>query len=290
MERVIGTYTIDGHTVEYSITGKEGEPVLVMHGGHSNCYEEFGYNSLIKSGFMIITPSRAGYGSTSEKIGESLSKACEYYVELLNHLGIEKVHVLAVSAGGPSGLYFTSHYPARVKTLTLQSAVTKEWHTPEDKIYKVAQILFRPSLEKMTWKLTSMMSNRFPTFMFKQMTSSFSTLSYHQIKEKIVDEDIEEIRKMNNRQRSGYGFLIDLLQTKEITSKDLNAISSPTFIMHSKHDGAVSLEHAQYAHQQISDSKLCILESWGHLIWLGDCAEDVNRRLIGFLTRFSKAS
>lgn len=290
MERVIGTYTVDGHTVEYSITGKEGEPVLVMHGGHSNCFEEFGYNSLVKSGFMIITPSRAGYGNTSKEIGESLSKACDYYAELLNHLGIEKVHVLSISAGGPSGLYFTSFYPQRVKTLTLQSAVTKEWHTPKDKIYKLAQVLFRPSVEKMTWTLTSIMSNRFPNFMFKQMFPSFSKLSYKQIKEKMMDDDIEEIRKMNNRQRSGYGFLIDLLQTKEITMKDLNAISTPTLIMHSKHDGAVSLEHAHYAHQQILDSELCILESWGHLIWLGERAEDVDRKLIDFLTRYSNAS
>lgn len=288
VERKIGTYTIDGQTIEYSITGEEGEPVLVMHGGHSNCNEEFGYDSLIKSGFMIITPSRAGYGRTSKEIGESLSKACGYYVELLNHLGIEKVHVLSVSAGGPSGLYFASHYPKRVKTLTLQSAVTKEWHTPKDKIYKLGQILFRPFSEKMTWKLTSSMSNRFPKFMFKQMVPSFSKLSYKQIKDKMVDEDVEEVRKMNNRMRSGYGFLIDLLQTKEITSKDLKAISSPTLIMHSKHDGAVSFEHAHYAHKQITDSKLCILESWGHLIWLGEGSKEIKEKLADFLTRHSK--
>lgn len=168
LERIIGTYVIEGQTIEYSITGKAGAPVLVMHGGHSSCYEEFGYDSLVENGFEIITPSRAGYGETSKEIGESLSKVCEYYLELLNHLGIEKIHLLAVSAGGPSGLYFASHYSERVKTLTLQSAVTKEWHTPKDKIYKIAQILFRPSMEKMTWKLTSSMSNCFPNFMFKK--------------------------------------------------------------------------------------------------------------------------
>lgn len=286
MERVIGTYVVDGKTIEYSITGKDGEPVLVMHGGHSNCYEEFGYNSLIKEGFMIITPSRAGYGNTSKEIGESLSEACYYYVELLNHLNIEKVHVLSISAGGPSGLYFTSHYSNRVKTLILQSAVTKEWHTPKDNIYKLAKVLFHPSIEKLTWKITLTMNNLFPKFMFKQMIPSFSTLSYKQVKEKIVTQDIRELQKMNNRQRSGYGFLIDLLQTQEILAEDLKAIVSPTLIMHSKHDGAVSMEHAYYAHRKIRKSDLCILESWGHLIWLGAGAEKVNRKLIHFLTSY----
>lgn len=290
MDRILGTYNVDRRTIEYSITGKQGEPVLILHGGHSNYYEQFGYDSLIKNDFMIVTPSRAGYGKTSKEIGESLSIACKYYVKLLNHLGIEKVHLIGVSAGGPSGLYLASHYPERVKTLTLQSAVTKEWHTPTDKIYKLAQVLFHPRLEKMIWKLTSTMTNCFPKFMFRQMAPSFSRLLNKQINEKIVNGDIEEIQKMNNRQRSGYGFLIDLSQTKEITPEDLKNITCPTLIMHSRFDGAVSLEHPHYAHQLISHSELCIFESWGHLIWLGQEAKTVDRKLIDFLTSYSKAS
>lgn len=285
--RNISTFSVNGQTIEYSITGERGIPVLVLHGGHSSCYENLGYKSLIENGFTIITPSRAGYGNTSKEIGDSLSKACDHYVELLNHLGIEKVHVIAISAGGPSGLYLAAHYPGQVKTLTLQSAVTKEWHTPKDSIYKTAQILFRPSVEKMTWMLTSTMSNLFPTFMFKQMASFFTNLSYKQIKEKMAEGDIEEIRRMNNRQRSGSGFLIDLSQTKEMDSKHLNTISSPTLILHSKHDGAVPLEHAYYAQQQIPDSKLCLLDTWGHLIWLGKGSEEVNEKLNEFLIRHS---
>lgn len=285
MHRIIDTYSIEGQILEYSISGKEGEPILVMHGGHSNCYEVFGYESLIQSGFMVITPSRAGYGKTSKEMGESLSKACNYYVELLNHLGIGKVHVLSISAGGPSGLYFASHYPKRVKTLTLQSAVTKEWHTPKDKIYQLAQVLFHPYSEKITWKLIACMNNLFPKFTFKQMLSSFSSLSYKEIKDKMGDKDIMEVRKMNNRQRSGVGFLIDLSQTKEITSEDLKAITSTTLIMHSKYDGSVPMEHAQYANRLISGSQLCILESWGHLIWLGKESKDINEKLADFLKR-----
>lgn len=290
MERRVGTYKIDGHTMEYSIAGKEGEPIFVMHGGHSNCYEEFGYASLIGNGFKVITPSRAGYGCTSKEIGDSLDKACYYYAELLNYLKIDKVHVLAISAGGPSGLCFASQYPEKVKTLTLQSAVTKEWHTPTDRIYKVANVLFHPFLEKWTWKLTASVSNHFPTFMFKQMVPSFSKCSFAQIKDKIVVEDIEEVRKMNNRQRSGAGFLIDLSQTKATETLDLSTISSPTLIMHSKYDGAVSLVHAKEVQQKIFHSQLCIFDSWGHLLWIGKGSEEIKAKLTDFLTLHSKTS
>ncbi len=110
MERRIEEFQIEGLTIEYSIFG-EGEPILVLHGGHSNCNEEFGYKGLIDNGFSVITPSRPGYGRTSKGIGKSLSTACEYYLKLLVHLKIEKVHVLAISAGGPSGIHFASRYP-----------------------------------------------------------------------------------------------------------------------------------------------------------------------------------
>lgn len=282
MERRIERYTSEGMYIEYSIIG-EGEPVLIFHGGHSNCYEEFGVKGLVDNGFSLIIPSRAGYGETSKEIGTSLSRSCEYYSKLLDHLSIKKVHLLAISAGGPSGIYFAAHYPEYVSTLTLQSAVTKEWLTPKDKEYKAAKILFRPNTEKYTWKLISAMNNLFPQFIFKQMFPSFSKLSYREAKEKFKEEDIEAIRKMNNRQRSYYGFFIDLVQVNEVSIQHLQAIVCPTLIMHSKHDGSVPLEHSSFAHENISSSKLYLLDTWGHLIWLGHESQETDRGLIEFL-------
>ncbi len=131
------------------------------------------------------------------------------------------------------------------------------------------------------------MSNIFPELMFKQMVPAFSNLSYNELKSSVLDQDIDEIQRMNKRQRSGDGFLIDLSQTKEITSKNLQAIPCPTLIMHSEFDGSVPLEHAYYADQQIRDSELCILDTWGHLIWLGRGSGKVNERLVKFLNNFS---
>ncbi|MCI3987763.1 alpha/beta hydrolase, partial [Bacillus vallismortis] len=79
---------MEGHTLEYSVAGK-GPPILVMHGGHTNCYEEFGYTGLIEQGYSNITPSRPGYGQTSKEIGKSLAEACRFYVKLLEQLQIE---------------------------------------------------------------------------------------------------------------------------------------------------------------------------------------------------------
>ncbi|WP_404428633.1 alpha/beta fold hydrolase [Sutcliffiella horikoshii] len=282
MERRIEKLSTNGLTLEYSIIG-DGEPIFVMHGGHSNSKEEFGYKALIENGFSIITPSRAGYGGTSKEIGENLSTACEHYMKLLNHLNIKKVHLVAISAGGPSGIYFASKYPEMVFSLTLQSAVTKEWLTPKDKELKAARVLFRPKTEKYTWKLISFMNNLFPRFIFNQMFPSFSKLTHDEAKKMLSKDDVEAIRKMNNRQRSGEGFFIDLAQINEIAIENLQAISCPTLIMHSKHDGSVPLEHPYLAHEKIPTSELCLLDTWGHLIWLGKSSKETDEILIKFL-------
>lgn len=284
VNRKIETMTVDGKTIEYSIVRGNGDQIIfVMHGGHSNCYEEFGYEPLIRSGYTIITPSRAGYGRTSKAIGESLSMACDYYAKLLDDLNLEKVHLLAVSAGGPSGICFASKFPDRVKTLTLESAVTKQWLTSKDKEYIAAHILFRPSIEKFTWRLLSMMNNRFPRFIFKQMAPQFTKLSYEGVRSKMYETDVEAVRKMNNRQWSGHGFLIDLQQTEVLSLEELQTITCPVLIMHSRHDGSAPVGHAEYAEQHIPDSKLVLLDTWGHLIWLGKGSEHVSERLIKFL-------
>ncbi|MEK3886859.1 alpha/beta fold hydrolase [Bacillus sp. FSL K6-3431] len=285
MKRRIEIFSSENISIEYSIIGK-GEPIFIMHGGHSNCKEEFGYNALVENGFSIITPSRAGYGETSLEVGKSLSIACQYYLKLINHLKIEKVHLLAISAGGPSGLYFASKYPELVCTLTLQSAVTTKWLSQNDKEYKAVRILFHPKTEKYTWNLISSMNNIFPRFIFKQMFPSFSKLKFDEARDKMNKSDIEAIRKMNNRQRSGYGFFIDLAQVNDINIEDLQAVTCPTLIMHSKHDGSVPLEHPYYAYKNIPSSELCLLESWGHLIWLGKSSNETDENIIKFLKSY----
>ncbi len=202
---------------------------------------------------------------------------------MLGHLNIEKTHIIAVSAGGPTGICFASNFPEGTLTLTLQSAVTKSWLTKEDKEYEVARLLFDPSFEKVTWKLIAYMNNCFPAYIFKCFIPSFSKLPSDYVMTKIKKEDIEEIRKMNNRYRSKSGFFIDIAQANELSPPQLQSISCPTLIMHSKNDGALPINHAYFAHNQVENSELCLLESWGDLIWIGDKATEVNERLVEFL-------
>jgi pimeloyl-ACP methyl ester carboxylesterase len=283
MSHTICQYTTKkGYSVEYSVVGK-GEPILIMHGGHSNCKEELGYSELTGNGYSVITPSRPGYGNTSKELGVNINTACEAYIELLDALGIAQVHVIAISAGGPSGIHFASRYPQRVRSLSLQSAVAQRWLTPDDKLYKSAQIMFRPSNEKYLWAMIRFMNKWFSSLLSKSMIASFSLLPSNEVLRQISQKDRNQFKKMLNRQQSGHGFLIDLEQTGHDLTSVLSTIQCPTLILHSIHDPFVSVAHARYAHQHVPHSKLCELNSWGHLIWIGDGATEMFRKQLVFL-------
>lgn len=285
-KRIKGTYETNKYVVEYSITG-EGEKILILHGGHSNCMETFGFHALTQSGFQLITPSRAGYGVSTKAF---LDEACSRYVSLLDHLNIEKVHIIGISAGGPSAIRLASSFPQRVRSLTLQSAVTGEWLTKEDTEFKAAHILFRPEMEGVTWKMVSTLSNLFPSLMFRQFFSSFSTLKWKEAQRLIRPADIEEFRKMINRQRSGEGFLMDIQQAEKISEADFTHIQCPVFVQTSKHDAAVAKRHAELVKNRITQSTLKIYDTWGHLIWLGENADLVSYDLVNFLQNVSTRS
>lgn len=119
-------------------------------------------------------------------------------------------------------------------------------------------------------------------FIFKKMAPSFSTLPVAEINARTNHADIETIRKVNNRQQSGHGFITDMSQT-DLSTNVLSNITCPTLIMHSKYDGSVSIKHAYHAHKNIPASQLCMLDSWGHLIWLSETFEEVDQALISFI-------
>ncbi|MGG3425586.1 alpha/beta hydrolase [Bacillus licheniformis] len=91
------------------------------------------------------------------------------------------------------------------------------------------------------------------------------------------------MRKMNNRQRSSRGFLLDLKNIDDLSFHHLKEISCPVLIMHCRYDRVVPAEHAFHAKKLIPFSEVYQADSWGHLIWLGTEGKSVSQKVISFL-------
>ncbi|TDO94770.1 pimeloyl-ACP methyl ester carboxylesterase [Halanaerobium saccharolyticum] len=266
-------------TMEYTFRGR-GPVVLNLHGGHSNCQETFGIQPLLEAGYSILTPSRPGYGKTDIE-AKTPAESAFILIELLDHLDIDKVNLIAVSAGGPTAIYLAANYSARVKKLVLESAASRSWVTKKDLDYNVGKIIFNPKSQKIIWLILRKIANNFPSFFAKIFLPQFSTLTRSEVMARMNSNDLEAVVKMVNRYSSDKGFMYDLEHQTE--KEVLQKIEVPTLILHSKFDKSVSFKHAEYASENIKNSEIYADDFWGHLIWIGKSKKNRDNKLLEFL-------
>ncbi len=266
--------------IEYVVKG-EGRTCLLLHGGHSNCFESFGTEEILAAGMSALVPSRPGYGRTPASVGASASEAAEALVALLDERSLDKVSVVAISAGGPTGLYLAANYPERVDKLVLESSVTTQWLKPNDALYKTARRMFHPRVQNVTWGTLRTFVQLTPRLIYKQMIPSFTKLATKDVSSSLTDKDKAAFKTMLMHLSSGQGFMLDIDQN--VPTEVLEKITVPTLIVHSRNDNSVSFEHPLHAQKYIEDSELFEAQTWGHLIWLGEGSAAVKEKVANFL-------
>jgi len=121
----IQSFDSDGVRIAYLDEG-DGPPVLLIHGFASNSEVNWvgpGWvETLTKAGYRAIALDNRGHGE-SEKLYDEAAYGAPLMAEdarrLLDHLGIEKAHVLGYSMGARIGAFLTARHPQRVASLVL---------------------------------------------------------------------------------------------------------------------------------------------------------------------------
>jgi pimeloyl-ACP methyl ester carboxylesterase len=115
--------------LRYAVVG-HGEPVLCIHGTSiaDSLITPLKFYPPLLEDYQLISYYRAGYlGSTLDKKSLSIEEGAEHAKQLLDHLGIEKAHILAFSFGGVIGFQFLLSYPERT-----HSAILLEPYLPRE--------------------------------------------------------------------------------------------------------------------------------------------------------------
>ncbi len=107
--------------LRYTVLGK-GEAVLCIHGTSiaDSLITPLRFYPPLFEDYQLITYYRAGYnGSLLEKASLTIEEGAEHVKQLLDHLGIQKVHIVAFSFGGVIGFQFLLSYPERAHSVVL---------------------------------------------------------------------------------------------------------------------------------------------------------------------------
>ncbi len=118
---------VDGHEVYHEVHGDLGSgatPVLVLHGGMMSVDTTFGdLIPVLGEERPVIGIDQQGHGRTGDREGAiTLATMREDTLGVLDHLGVERAHVVGFSMGGMLGLDLAVNAPERVASLVAISA------------------------------------------------------------------------------------------------------------------------------------------------------------------------
>ncbi|WP_169457952.1 alpha/beta fold hydrolase [Ottowia thiooxydans] len=118
-----GWVDVGGARLWYWDTGGTGQPVVFMHAG-SQSGAGWGYQQPVfaRAGFRAIGYSRRGYFRSEAGNPDDPGMASEDLRKLIDHLGLERIHLVALAHGAFFALDFALVYPEKLRSLTIASS------------------------------------------------------------------------------------------------------------------------------------------------------------------------
>ena len=123
-EHASHTVTVNGDTEIFYTDIGSGEPVILLHGGGPGASGLSNYVRNIDAlaqRFRVIVPDMPGYGRSSKNLAQNdpFGALGDAIRALLDHLGMDKAHLVGNSYGGACALRLALDTPHRVDRLVL---------------------------------------------------------------------------------------------------------------------------------------------------------------------------
>ena len=115
--------TINGTRLYFEIAGS-GQPLVLLHGFTLDTRMWDDQFEPLTREFQVIRYDMRGFGQSGPPASERYAHADDLR-DLLDHLRVDKAHLVGLSKGGAIALDFTLAYPRRVNKLVLIDTVER---------------------------------------------------------------------------------------------------------------------------------------------------------------------
>lgn len=223
----------------------EGKIILSVHGIFGGYDQAYDTCKNFSSDYRIIAPSRFGYlGSDILGNGTPAEQAFAY-VELLDELGIDKVYLLATSAGGSIAIRFALDYPERTKGLILYCSAMPYAEEPK----KYSEYVGPPAF----------LCNDYAMFFISPLFEPIMGMESSTIYSMLPVEDRKE------------GVILDASVTnpdmaRNFDDYEIESLQVPSLILHAKDDKLANYEDTLNALGRFPNCKFISFETGGHMM------------------------
>ncbi len=256
---------VNGVDIYYEIHGK-GEPVIFGNGIFSNTLGWINQVPVFSKEFQVILYDMRGQGQ-SEKPEEpySFKIHADDQKELLDDLGISKVHHVGISYGAELGLVFALEHPEMLKSLVVCSAVSFVGSL----LHEMCQ-LWRYACEL---EDPNMFYNATVPLNFGETFIRENTAILEQAKVRYAGLDFKPLVR-----------LLDAFLKLNITEQ-LKQIKIPTCVLVGEKDILKpAYPYSSLIHDNVPNSEMTIIRDSGHAVTF-ERPEEFNSVVLGFLRK-----
>jgi pimeloyl-ACP methyl ester carboxylesterase len=248
--------------IQYAEVGR-GAPVLMIHGAGGG-YDQghWGFrDGLGEQDYRVIAPSRFGYLGTPRPADGSPAAQADAHAALLDALEVDRVAVVAASAGALSAMQLAIRHPARVSTLVL--LVPDSWAPPS--AAATEELMANPFVMNVVLKSDFIMW----AFMKLAPGEMISFLGVPQALQSTMTPQqrarVEELMGMilPVSQRQG-GIMNDALNSSSLGRHALEEIRAPTLIVDAA--DVSTFPGSKYTAEHIPGARFVAYETGGHLL------------------------
>jgi pimeloyl-ACP methyl ester carboxylesterase len=256
-------------TLCYETFGDPADPAMLLIMGLGTqmiAWRDDFCRQLVDQGFFVIRFDNRDSGRSSSMKGRpatlrqlvtkrvkappyTLGEMADDAIGLLDHLGIEKAHVVGASMGGMIAQHIAMRYPARVRSLTSIMATTGGRFVGQPRMAAIPLFLSRPAgKEDYVERAVKL---------FRAVGSK-----------RLFDEDYVREGAVKAWERglnlAGTGRQLAAITADGNRKKRLARVTAPTLVIHGKDDRLVSPSGGKATAKAIPGARLLLLHDMGH--------------------------
>ena len=243
----------------------DGQPLLMIHGSGGGVDQGLLLGAdFAARGLRVIAPSRMGYLRTPFAADGDASgeRQADQLACLLDALGLARVAVMGVSAGGVPALHFAVRHPQRTAALVLMVPAV---HRPDPAVPTPAWAL-RLLDASLSSDLPFWLLSRLAPDAARRLVLATPSEVYHAAsaeERQRADAMLDAILPVSARR---LGLLNDSRLTTNATRVALETIGAPTLCISARDDGYGTYASAEYSAQQIKGARFLGFERGGHML------------------------
>ena len=256
---------VNGTILHYRFDGPEKGPVVMLSNALASDLTmwEFQIPALVEAGFRVLRYDSRGHGHSAVPEGPySIELLTADAVDLMDALGLEKVHFCGLSKGGMIGQMLGSQYGDRLISLTLSSTAA----------YMAPKEIWDERIETVRKGGMAVVVDATLDRWFTKAAQIHLASSVEKVRHLILNTPVE-------------GFCACCAAIRDMDQREaIGAVFTPTLVMVGEHDSGTPISAAKYIQQGIASSALTIIPDAAHFVHM-EQSSIFNQALLEFIKK-----